>query len=58
MTKKVLKNRGYNSSYDKYDDEVSQRGQHDRLKDHRKEKRITNALRSKNLDDLLDEDEE
>ena len=57
MTKKVFKKNRLNRFSD--DLEVYENGYHDRLIEHRKDKRIRNALRSRDIKSLveLDEDE-
>lgn len=40
-----------------YDDDKYDNGYHDHLVEHRKQKRMKNAIRSKNVRDLMDLDE-
>ena len=52
MNKKFSRNR------DEYDTDEYENGYHDKLVQHRKNKRIRNALRSKDIEDLIHLDEE
>lgn len=55
MSKKI--NRNYRSDY--YEEDCFEdRGYHDELKERRKMKRLRNAIRSKNISDLLEFDDE
>ena len=54
MSKKFSRN----PSFDDYDDDNYDNGYHDSLKERRKLKRMKNALKSRNVDYLLDLDEE
>ena len=49
-----------NDHYDDYDNDHHENGYHDHMKEHRRLKRMKNALKSKNINDLihLDEDED
>lgn len=54
MTKKI------NHRFSDYEKDVyHENGFHDKLREHRKDKRLKNAIRSKNIEDLmhLDDDE-
>ena len=44
--------------FDDFEDDQYENGYHDSLKERRKLKRMKNALKSRNVDDLLDIDEE
>jgi hypothetical protein len=56
MTKKVFKKNRFDRFND--DPEGYENGYHDRLIEHRKDKRIRNALRSKDIRSLLEIDED
>lgn len=52
----MKKKHNYRRDYD--EDVYHENGFHDRLREHRHEKRLKNAIRSKNIDDLIHLDDD